>query len=161
MLRIPRVQRDAAAAPQLQREDGRAKPPLLGKEGGKARVPPLKLVQHGLRLLGQRRVEEPGELHLRQGGKETRLDVGVFVQELESRRGPRLLGAVFHEKSGVLPLDGEALEVFLLRRILPDLHAAELLQLAQQLLPVAPHGKQAKLFHLHDGHQPFTTLPTM
>ena len=86
------------------------------------------------------------------GRKQTALGRCIAVQKLQ--RGAQSVGASSGvRQSGVIHPD-EGAPVRILQAVggLPDLHAAQMLELAEKLLPVGGHAKQPQAFHFDNGH---------
>ena len=104
------------------------------------------------------------ELFLRDHGpglKQPALGRGVVVEQVQ--RGAQAVGPGLGvgQRRVVHPGEGGPVRIGTLLVGLPDLHAAQVLELPQQLLPVRVHGEEPQVFHFDYGHESPTTLLIM
>ena len=112
-------------------------------------------------LLADRLVKELGLRDQGTGLEHGTLGGSIVVEEVQS--GPQTVGlGLGVGQSGVVhagkACPGRVAELLV---GLPDLHAAQVLELPEQLLPVRGHGEEPQVFHFDYGHESPTTLLIM
>ena len=98
---------------------------------------------------------------LRPGAEQLGLDRRILIQQLERSVQARQLTARLRHVAALLTQDRGSLCIRQKRVRFRDLHAAEQHQVAQQSIFLPANDHEPQLFHVYNGHQPFTILSTI
>ena len=155
------IQRQVKRLPRAQGLHVAAELGLLAVEPAHSR---LQLIELGdrIELLPVRTVvQEVGLRDLRPGAEQLGLDRRILVQQLERSVQARQLTARLRHVAALLTQDRGSLCIRQKRVRFRDLHAAEQHQVTQQSIFLPANDHEPQLFHVYNGHQPFTILSTI
>ena len=155
------IQRQVECLPRAQGLHIAAELSLLAVVAAHGRLQLLELCDC-IELLTVRTVIQEIRLRdLRPGAEQPGLDRRILVEQLERGGQAREFTAHLRHIAALLTQDCGRFRVRKQGVRFRDLHAAEQHQIPEQLIFLPANDHEPQLFHVYNGHQPFTILSTM